>query len=1088
MCFAFFSGLISGASGAFEDGLAAVVSTAHAEEDGGRTGEEEEEFHVVDPTRQGDGYSTVLYNNENGLPTSEANDIVQTSEGFLWIGSYSGLIRYDGNTFERMDSRNGVASVVDLFVDSKNRLWIGTNDGGVAVRDKGQTRIFGLDDGLKSLSIRGITEDDAGNIYVATTRGVAEINEAMVVRTLEQPDIRDEYMRSIEKGPDGIIYCLTQNGDLFTIVDGSRSRWYDLPAHGLKDVVSLYPDPEQPGCLFLGTENSTIYHVDTNGALEDYTTIDAAPLKYINSVMLFSDHLWICADNGIGVYKNDKFEVVENIPLDNSIDHVLIDYQGNLWFTSSRQGVMKIVPNRFTDISAWYDLDHSVVNATCAYEDKLMIGTDNGLVLLDNDDVIPNWTINSARTASDKMLDVRDLIEMMKGVRIRSIFCDSKKRVWFCTYSDYGLVRYDHGRIVCFTQADGIPSERVRMVYECRDGRILAACTGGLAVIRGNTVIDIYNDEDGLKNTEILTATEAANGDILIGTDGGGFYAVRESGEILRFDTRSGLMSDVVMRIKRARNNNDFWLVTSNSLAYMDEQYNITTIRNFPYSNNFDMYENSKGEMWILSSNGIYVTTVEALRANGEIDYTFYNRYNGLPHVTTANSFSELTADGKLYIAGSTGVSRVNIDEDFERIDDLKMAVPFITADGVDIYPDDDGNFTISSDVNKIVIYGCVYTYSLSNPLITYRLDGFDTSDTVRARTEFSTASYTNLKGKTYRFTMSINDSKGQKGSELIVKIVKEKKLTEMWWFQLILILAGAALVCWLVVLYVRAKMNKLIAKEKEQKTFIHEMTEAFARTIDMKDRYTNGHSTRVAQYTSLLAEELGCDEDTIEKYRYIALLHDIGKIGVPAAVLNKAGQLDDEEFKIIKSHATLGYRALKDISIMPELATGAEFHHERPDGKGYPKGLKGDEIPRVAQIIAVADTFDAMYSDRPYRKRMNFDKVVDIIRNGAGTQLAADVVEAFLKLVEKGHFRAPDDNGGGTTDDIDNIHKSFTRAQAVKEAAAEAIREKDAAERKDADAEEKVAAEQKDAENAEKKNEANGPSDDVSADNSDGK
>ena len=112
----------------------------------------------------------------------------------------------------------------------------------------------------------------------------------------------------------------------------------------------------------------------------------------------------------------------------------------------------------------------------------------------------------------------------------------------------------------------------------------------------------------------------------------------------------------------------------------------------------------------------------------------------------------------------------------------------------------------------------------------------------------------------------------------------------------------------------------------------------------------------------------------------------------------------------------------------MPELSVGAGAHHERPDGKGYPKGLKGDHIPRVAQIIAVADTFDAMYSDRPYRKRMNFDKVVSIMKEVRGTQLTADVVDAFLRLVDKGMFRAPDDNGGGTVEDIDNIRKKFDK------------------------------------------------------------
>ena len=199
-------------------------------------------------------------------------------------------------------------------------------------------------------------------------------------------------------------------------------------------------------------------------------------------------------------------------------------------------------------------------------------------------------------------------------------------------------------------------------------------------------------------------------------------------------------------------------------------------------------------------------------------------------------------------------------------------------------------------------------------------------------------------------------------------------------------------------------------------------MTEAFAKVIDIKDRYTNGHSTRVAKYTTMLAREMGYDEETVEKYYRIALLHDVGKIGVPAEVLNKPGKLADEEFETIKSHTSRGYEVLKGISIMPELSVGAQAHHERPDGRGYPNHLKGDEIPRVAQIIAVADCFDAMYSDRPYRKRMNFDKVVSIIKEVSGTQLTPDVVDAFLRLVGKGEFRAPDDHGGGSMENIENI------------------------------------------------------------------
>lgn len=217
-------------------------------------------------------------------------------------------------------------------------------------------------------------------------------------------------------------------------------------------------------------------------------------------------------------------------------------------------------------------------------------------------------------------------------------------------------------------------------------------------------------------------------------------------------------------------------------------------------------------------------------------------------------------------------------------------------------------------------------------------------------------------------------------------------------------------------------QMDALIAQQARDKALTREIIEAFAKVVDLKDSYTQGHSFRVARYTEMLAREMGCDEESVEKYRNIALMHDIGKVGVPDSVLNKPGKLTDEEFSLIKSHTSRGYDVLQTISLMPEIAIGARSHHERPDGRGYPQGLEGDEIPLVAQIIAVADCFDAMYSNRPYRSRMNFDRVVSIIREVSGAQLSEPVVEAFLRLVDKGEFRAPDDDGTGSTESIENI------------------------------------------------------------------
>ena len=987
-------------------------------------GNDREDIHIaVDPIGHNEGYSAVLYDNTSGLPTSEANAIAETEEGFIWIGSYSGLIRYDGNTFERLDSTTGIASVVSLFVDSRDRLWIGTNDSGFVVMDRGEFRMWGKADGLKSASVRAITGDGNGLIYAATTCGIAVIDENMSLRTLDDPHISDANMRDLRAGSDGLIYGLTQEGAIFTLKDGEVVSILTPEEIRIKGVIGFLPDPEQPGNLYLGTESPLVYY----GSLEDnfaaMRTTDIAPLNYVEHFEYYDGNIWICAGDGIGVIDSTGFHKLENLPMDNSIARVMPDYEGNLWFTSTRQGVMKIVPNRFSDVYERYRIPSAVVNSTCMYGDRLFVATDTGLTVLDRDGLVSSVPLKKAVTASGKELEASDLLALLDGCRIRSIIRDSKGRLWISTWRKLGLLRFDNGVVTSFNTPEGLFSDRLRAVYERQDGSILVVNSGGVNVIEGDRVTASYGEADGIANTDILTAVEAGNGDFVLGTDGGGIYIVGSEG-VRHIGVEDGLSSDVVMRLKYDKARDLIWIVTSNSIGWLTADYRVNIIHKFPYSNNFDMYENNRGEMWILSSNGIHVVPTDILLENGEIQPVFYGLGNGLPCISTANSYSELTPDGNLYLAGTTGVAKVNIDESAENVSILKAAVPYVDADGKRIYPDGDGRFTIGPEVQKLTVYSYIFNYSLMEPQVTYHLEGFEDTGSTVSRKDLVPVDYTNLRGGTYTFMMEFHDSMGHGSKELSVEIVKEKAFYEKLWF--IILIGALALICLAAAIhfYILRRTRALEKKQQESMAFISEITEAFAKVIDMKDQYTNGHSNRVAKYTAMLAKELGYDDETIEKYYRIALLHDIGKIGVPSEVLNKNGKLTDEEFEIIKSHAANGYEVLKDISIMPDLATGAGAHHERPDGKGYPNHLKGDEIPRVAQIIAVADCFDAMYSNRPYRKRMNFEKAVSIIKDVSGTQLTPDVVDAFLRLVDKGEFRAPDDHGGGTMESIDNIHK----------------------------------------------------------------
>jgi len=773
---------------------------------------------TVDPVNQPDNYSAVLYDNTNGLPTAEANAIVQTSEGFIWIGSYGGLIRYDGNTFVRMDSTTGVASVVSLFVDSHDRLWIGTNDSGLALMENGTFRIWGEDDGIGSPYVCTIAEDKNGIIYAGTTKGITMVNtEDFSLKFIDDPRVSNTYIENISCSEDGLLYCLTNDDDYFTLRDGKLVNYVDHEHLGQPGITSILPDPEKADMVYIATTDGSFHY----GHFSDFHSMkefDISPLSDVMEIKKFGNQIWICARNGIGVISDNVFHYMKDLPMDNSVNHVITDYEGNLWFTSARKGVMKVVNNQFSDIFVRYGLAADVVNSTCMLDGKLFIGTDTGLIVLGDDSALTSVPLKSAKTASGVDLGTTDLLQFLSGIRIRSILRDSKNRLWISTWrGNKGLIRYENGTVVAFTSEDGLLSDQVRAISEAADGSIMVACPGGVSIIKDNLVVRNYSEAAGITNTATLTVLNAPNGDILLGSDGGGIYVIGKDGSVRNIGIHDGLSSGIVMRITHDRTKDIFWIITSNSISYMTEDYKVTTVQNFPYSNNLDLYENSKGDIWVLSSNGIYVTTSDELVANKELKPVHYGIANGLPCITTSNSYSELTEDGDLYLSGTTGVAKVNIESSLEDINDLKQAVPFVDADGVRIYADKSGIFTIPSSVQKLVVYAFVYNYSLTDPQVSYYLKGFDREPVTVSRSELGPVSYTNLPGGTYLFELELKDALGRGSNSLTVGIIKEKAFYEQVWFYALVVFLGVSLVGGFVAIYLNKRIHALEEKHKEE-------------------------------------------------------------------------------------------------------------------------------------------------------------------------------------------------------------------------------------------------------------------------------
>ncbi|MBP3610381.1 MAG: response regulator [Lachnospiraceae bacterium] len=190
-------------------------------------------------------------------------------------------------------------------------------------------------------------------------------------------------------------------------------------------------------------------------------------------------------------------------------------------------------------------------------------------------------------------------------------------------------------------------------------------------------------------------------------------------------------------------------------------------------------------------------------------------------------------------------------------------------------------------------------------------------------------------------------------------------------------------------------------SRKKTEQLFVQTVT-ALSDAVDAKDRYTSGHSKRVAEYSRRIAERLGKSRSEQEEIYRAGLLHDVGKIRIPEEIINKPGRLTDEEVNIIKIHPVTGYHILRGISEESIIAIAAKYHHERYDGKGYPNGLEGDKIPEVARIIGVADSYDAMASNRSYRTALPQEVVRKEIEKGRGTQFDPQMADVMLQMIDE--------------------------------------------------------------------------------------
>jgi len=933
-------------------------------------------------------YST-LYNN---FPGDESNAVIQTRDGFMWFGGYNGLFRYDGAGFTIWNSLTpggfGSSSIRALYEDADGVLWIGTNDRGIVAYENGVFSVYdrGLD--LPSNTVRAITSDRLGRVWGGTTEGLFYINQDRTITPVALDTGIRPFVTSLAVDNNDNVFAVLNSGELYILkADGVAER-YEMQDRARS--VALMGD----GRIAVGTNaGDTIIMRYYGGLTESYvitTTLGSIDSLFIDS----NGFIWLLAVDGIGFLdESNSFHDVGNPNGAGFYTDMWEDYQNGFWFTATRGGVAKLSPSLFTSVDGLIGIDSGPTNAVVEWRDLKFIGTDAGLMIFD-----AYW--NPVHTEFSELFDTR----------IRGLLACSNGYVWLATHADWGVVRYNPATraFVNWAPEDGLLTDRTRFVHEISGGVMVVGTAVGVNFIVGDDLVgvsDVFGSDNYIRTPDMMVLSSAytTDGTLFLGTDGDGIYAINRHG-YTRFEEDDGLTGGVVLRVLYDARLGGVWVAASPGLSFIDTDGNVSVIDKVPPFTFLDV-KHDGDYLLLMHSGAIIRTNAEALLdPYAPLEYTLLNRGTGLTALINANAWNMITSDGRLFFNTDRGVKI------FNREVELAAFVPYAGVAGIYIDNARHTNFSeriiIPRDAYRLTIELSLLSFGfVDDARLHFMLEGQDSEPITLTRGDNMVISYTNLRGGDYSLLIWSEDSHGNIGNRIEIQFFKELAFFEHAIVWVVISVLSLALVFFVTFAIIRYRTRRYLARQQEYRDIISQSLTAIANAIDAKDTYTSGHSVRVAAYSVEIARRIGMDKESIENLYYIGLLHDVGKIGVPNEIINKPDKLTDEEYAAIKTHTNIGFEILKGITAIPKLTAGAAEHHERWDGMGYQNGISGENISLQARIIAVADVYDAMSTDRSYRKALTKSAILNEFKTCAGTQFDPEIAAIAVNMINDGSF-----------------------------------------------------------------------------------
>ncbi|MBN2811777.1 MAG: hypothetical protein JXP39_07775, partial [Spirochaetales bacterium] len=731
-----------------------------------------------------------VWTDREGLPSDTILDVAQDSFGYVWLASYDGLVRFDGETFTVMTPQEGGftgRSARVLKVAPDGALWVGTNTAGLYERRNGVFVRYGLEEGLPDLSVRSIAFANDGTVWVGTANGVSSLKDGRFVPAPGTGDRSFGIANFILPLHDGTVIVGSNIPGLRLITPKAAVPYLDEQGLGKWSFSAAWMDVS--GQLWLGTSSGQIVLVSRN---EVRKIIEPDFLRGSSINAFFAESggtVWIATDRGILTLSGDavsSFSEADGLP-SNVVSSLCRDREGNVWVGTERGGLVKFSQGKFMNISRVDGLVSDAVNGVT--EDKwrsLWIATDEGVSFFPSS-TDPYHSDPARRRAVD------DLVKSLKGIRIRQVRMDADSSLVFATYSDKGLLFFrPDGGVETLTVKDGLPTNRVRFSARTRSGSLWIGTTAGPVVVADGQVFP-YGTDSGLPNLFILCALEDSSGRMWLGTDGGG-VSVLENGRFTTFNTGNGLAGNVVFRVLEDSLGN-VWACTSDGLSLYTGAAFIPADSALGLSSEsvFEILEDKRGMLWIVTGRKVFLVSAEELAEAAQRGFVIagarsFDRLDGLAGQLSANAWSYINEFGIAYFPTLKGLSIYNPQSVAHnmlpppvRIEKVLLdGETFIPADTADWAPvrDDPFALILPASSRRVTFHYTALSFVVPQRVrFDYMLEGYD-KDWISADVAREIG-YTNLPPGDYRFRVKAKNNDGvvnEAGAEM-----RFRKLPFFW-------------------------------------------------------------------------------------------------------------------------------------------------------------------------------------------------------------------------------------------------------------------------------------------------------------------